>query len=251
MKDTVRSGGLYLAAHLARPLASAAARRLPALVLAHGFPAPPVGAPAAGRGYPELADRLAAEVGWVVLAFNFRGAGDSPGNFSLRGWLDDLRAVVAHLRSIDDVSGVWLAGSSTGGALSLVLAAEDPEIRGVTAMATPADFDDWSADSRAFLDHCRQLGVIKDPSFPPDVSAWAREVREIRPLAAAAKVPPRPLLIMQGDADPVVSTWDARALVDAAGGGAELRVIPGAGHRLRHDPRAVAILVGWLERQQP
>ena len=41
---------------------------------------------------------------------------------------------------------------------------------------------------------------------------------------------------------------DARALADCHGG-AELRMIQGAGHRLRHDPRAIAVLLGWLERQ--
>jgi two-component system response regulator DevR len=25
----------------------------------------------------------------------------------------------------------------------------------------------------------------------------------------------------------------------------------GAGHRLRHDPRAIAVLLGWLDRQRP
>ena len=40
------------------------------------------------------------------------------------------------------------------------------------------------------------------------------------------------------------------ALVDAADGRADLRVIVGAGHRLRHDPRAVAALIGWMERQE-
>ena len=31
-------------------------------------------------------------------------------------------------------------------------------------------------------------------------------------------------------------------------GSAELRIITGAAHDLRHDPRAVAILLGWLDR---
>ena len=35
-----------------------------------------------------------------------------------------------------------------------------------------------------------------------------------------------------------------------AHGSAELRIISGAGHRLRHDPRALAILLGWLDRQR-
>ena len=44
-------------------------------------------------------------------------------------------------------------------------------------------------------------------------------------------------------------TVDARLLAEAHGS-AELRMIAGAGHRLRHDPRAVAVLLGWLDRQR-
>jgi putative redox protein len=33
-------------------------------------------------------------------------------------------------------------------------------------------------------------------------------------------------------------------------GSADLRMIAGAGHHLRHDPRAIAILLGWLDRQR-
>jgi putative redox protein len=35
-----------------------------------------------------------------------------------------------------------------------------------------------------------------------------------------------------------------------AHGHAELRIVPGAAHDLRHDPRAVAVLLGWLDRQR-
>lgn len=41
-------------------------------------------------------------------AMNFRGCGISHGNFSLGGWLDDVRAGVAHLHSLG-ASSVWLA----------------------------------------------------------------------------------------------------------------------------------------------
>jgi len=47
----------------------------------------------------------------------------------------------------------------------------------------------------------------------------------------------------------VVPSLDARAIADAHGT-AELRIIDGAGHHLRHDPRAVALLLGWLDRQR-
>ena len=55
-------------------------------------------------------------------------------------------------------------------------------------------------------------------------------------------------MIVHGSIDDVVPLSDARVLADSAPG-AELRIITGAGHRLRHDPRAVAVLIGWLERQ--
>jgi citrate synthase len=39
-------------------------------------------------------------------------------------------------------------------------------------------------------------------------------------------------------------------VLSEAHGSAEIQVIPGAGHRLRHDPRAIAVLLGWLDRQR-
>ncbi|MEN3315682.1 MAG: uncharacterized protein V7605_1916 [Acidimicrobiaceae bacterium] len=246
METTIGSGGLGLAAHISRP--PGATGPLPGLVLCHGFPADPGCGAATVQTYSELADHLAAEGGWVVLTFNFRGTGGSEGDFSLSGWLDDLRAAVGHLERTDGVEGVWVAGSSTGGALAICEAAEDERVRGVATLAAPAGFAKWAADPEAFLTHAREVGVISDPGHPVDPERWARELAEIDPLSVVAKIPPRPLLIVHGHDDEVVPLDAARALAEAAGDSADLRVVPGAGHRLRHDPRVVAILLGWLER---
>jgi putative redox protein len=104
-------------------------------------------------------------------------------------------------------------------------------------------------DPRRFLAEARQVGVIKRADFPPDFEAWAREFREIRPLSLIGKIAPRSLLIVHGANDERVPMLDARALADAAEGGVELRILAAAGHQLRHDPRAIAILLGWLDRQ--
>lgn len=250
METVINADGVRLAAHVARPSASTAVPGRPGLVVCHGFPAGPKGAEASAQTYPELADRIAAEAGWTVLAFNFRGTGDSEGDFSLGGWLADLRATVGHLLEHEGVGGVWLTGASTGGSLAICAAGEDERVRGVAALSARADFDDWAAHPRRFLDHAREIGVIRDPRFPADVDAWTRELREARPLALVSKLAPRPLLLVQGSDDDVVPALDARALADCHGS-AELRIIQGAGHRLRHDPRAVAVLLGWLERQRP
>jgi uncharacterized protein len=244
----IDSGGLQLAAHLARPPEASRAPGRPGLVVCHGFPNGPKSAAASGQTYPELADRLAEEAGWTVLTFNFRGTGASEGDFSLGGWLADLRAAVDALLATGEVDAVWLCGSSTGGSLAICAAAEDERVRGVAALSARADFDDWASHPRRFLEHAREIGVVRNPRFPAEVEAWTRELREIRPLSLAAKLPPRPLLLVQGSDDDVVPAVDARALADCHGD-AELRMIQGAGHRLRHDPRAIAVLLGWLERQ--
>jgi pimeloyl-ACP methyl ester carboxylesterase len=256
VEPTIESGGLRLAAHLARPQPQRPGQAggpvgdpPPGLVLCHGFPAGPGGAATSGQTYPELAEHLATEAGWAVLTFNFRGTGGSEGDFSLGGWLDDLRAAIDHLGDSGEVCGVWVAGSSTGGALAICEAAEDERVRGVAALAAPASFSSWAADPAAFLAHARDIGVITDPAHPRDRAAWTRELSEIRPLSVIGKIPPRPLLLIHGSDDETVPLDDARALAEAAGEGAELRVVSSAGHRLRHDPRAVAVLLGWLEHQ--
>jgi len=248
MQCVIESGDLRLSGYLARP-ASPAAPSIPGLVLCHGFPAGPGGAATSGQTYPELAERLVADTGWVVLAFNFRGTGTSEGDFSLGGWLDDLRAAIDYVLALDGVSDVWVAGSGTGGSLALCEAGEDERVRGVATMSSRADFGDWATDPEGFLAHARNIGVISTPGFPADFGAWSRELREIRPTALIAKIPPRPVLIVHGADDDIVPLDDARILADAAGDAVELRVLSEAGHRLRHDPRAVALLLGWMERQ--
>lgn len=246
---TIDSEGLGLAAHLARPAPSSAAGKRHGLVLCHGFPVVPSPKQVDGRGYDQLADRLAADAGWVVLTFSFRGTGGSQGNFSLGGWLADLEVATAALVATGEVDGVWLCGFAAGGALALCAAGEHEEIRGVAALSAPADFGDRAIDARRFVAQARAVGVIRDRNFPTDLEAWARELREVRPLGLIGKIPPRPILLVHGANDEVVPILDARALADAADGEVELRVLHGAGHRLRHDPRAIALLIGWLDRQ--
>ena len=81
------------------------------MVLAHGFPelSQQIGAPS--YGYPQLATRLAAETGAVVLTFDFRGTGASGGDFSLGGWRADLATGIRTLREvpgIEEILARWL-----------------------------------------------------------------------------------------------------------------------------------------------
>lgn len=241
------SNGLSLHRYLAVP--HGVKERLPGLVLCHGFPVGPLDARQSGTTFPELMDRVANELGWSALTFNFRGCGKSEGDFSLQGWVDDLRAAIDHLRAEADPIGIWLMGTHTGGSLATCVAANDPRVRGVAVLGARADFDDWAANPRRFLEHAREVGAVRTPGFPAQFDEWSRQFRRFRPVGAAHRLAPRPMLVLHGDDDESVPTSDARQLAQAHGA-AELRILSGAGHRLRHDPRAVAILHGWLDRQK-
>ncbi len=71
MDYTFESGGLSLSGHLAEPPGDGP--DAPGLVLCHGFPTRGRESPQSGKSFPELAERIAAELGWVVLTMNFRG----------------------------------------------------------------------------------------------------------------------------------------------------------------------------------
>jgi fermentation-respiration switch protein FrsA (DUF1100 family) len=248
METLFQSGSIEIAGHLARPRI-APGTFVPGVVISHGMPHASQGGRLSARSFPELAERIATEMGWMAMVFTFRGCGDSGGDFSLKGWLDDLLAAARFLRAVEGVRGVWVSGFGTGGALSICAAALDPEIRGVAAMGAPADFDDWASHPRRLLQHARDTGIIRSASFPAVFDTWAREVRDVRAIAAIGKVAPRPVLVMHGSDDEMVPVFDARVLADSHGQ-ADLRIIEGGGHQLRHDPRGVAILLGWLSRQR-
>jgi len=219
----------------------------PVLIICPELPVVEGGTGDVGPGYETLADRLAQESGWRVVSPMPRGIGGSAGEFSAAGWVADLARVLD-----DDLApgtGAWAAGFGFGGAVALRLAAGDERVRGVACLGTPADLSIWVADPQAFADRCRRAGVI-GAGFPTDPVAWASELTDLRPVEAVVALSPRPLLVVQGTDDAVLTSAAARTLVDAATGRCELRMVPGAGHGLRADPRAVATLVGWLERQR-
>jgi alpha/beta superfamily hydrolase len=243
VEERIEVDGLKLAVHIARPATNSA---VPAVVLCHDFPTPPRGSLASGLTFPELADRIARDVGWMVFTFNFRGTGGSEGDFSVGGWLADQRMAVNFLAEREEVNGIWMVGTGAGGTLALCTAARDQRVRGVATLGAQATLRGW--ETSRFIDHCRRMGVLRTPGAPADQAAWAREIAGVNAVGAARRLSPRPLLVLHGSDDDVAPLDDARVLAEAHGS-AELRVVLTAGRRIRHDPRAIASLCGWLDRQ--
>ena len=62
-----------------------------------------------------------------------------------------------------------------------------------------------------------------------------------------AEIAPRPLLLVHGSQDETVEVSHAHKLYDRAGKPKQIIIVEGAGHRLRQDDRAVAIVIDWLK----
>lgn len=247
MDSTFESNGIELSCHIGRPPGEV--QRGPGVILCHGFPIGMLDAERSGGTFPQLMDRAANTLGCVTMTFNFRGCGKSAGDFSLQAWVDDLRHAISHLMEVSDPDGVILLGTNTGGSIAVCVGADDPRVSAVGLLSPRADFDDWAQHPRRLLEHAREVGAIRNRNFPPSVDEWAREFRRFRPVESARRFAPRPMLVMHGDEDDSIPVSDARQLANAHGD-AELSLLVGGGHRLRHDPRAIAILLGWLDRMR-
>ena len=228
---------------LSLPPKSAATGQL--LLLCHGLPLSTGGGRIASQQLPALAERFSAEAGWSVAIASLRGVAGSPGTFSANAWREDLTTVIDVLS--EDHTGVVLAGFGFGGALALRVAADDDRVRGIATLATPSDLAAWCGPAPQFAEACVRAGVVQgEPLLEAD--ALVRDVMELDPVGAAAALPPKRFMIVHGADDRIVPVTAARQLLDAAEGRAEVRIIQGAGHWLRADPRMVATLLGWLDR---
>ena len=220
----------------------------PTVCICHGIPS---GKPTANdKGYPLLAEIICRQ-GLAVFIFNFRGTGASSGNLDIPGWARDLERVIEYLGSISEVdqSHLSLLGFSGGAAVSIYVAAQNPRISSVVACACPAKFTQQNKtdNSRAIVEHFRQIGAIRDQGFSRSATEWLEGFEMIRPIDRIARIAPRPLLLVHGDRDEVVAVSHAYRLYDRAGDPKRLIIIKGAGHRLRQDDKVMTIVTDWLK----
>ena len=240
-----KSDGLKLKGQLFIPDATP----YPVLCLCHGMPRGGTADPN-DRGYAGLAERFTKE-GFLTVIFNFRGAGESEGNFDIRGWTRDLSVVLDHICSMKrvDQSRIALMGFSAGAAVSIYIAAQDKRISSIVACACP-DTSRLAKDrdlAQTVIDDYRKMGVIKDANFPPSLQNWMDGFDDVYSGKWIDKLSPRPILIIHGDQDDVVSPSSAFNLYERAGDPKEILIIKGAGHRLRISNEAMNHALTWLK----
>jgi dipeptidyl aminopeptidase/acylaminoacyl peptidase len=220
----------------------------PALCICHGIPAVPHDP--TDKGYTLLAQRF-CHAGFITLIFNLRGTGRSQGNLDILGWGRDLQAALDFLYNLKEVdkNHFCLLGFSGGAAVSVYAAAHDPRVSLVVTCACPADFRSLRQRETPLdtIQRFRQIGAIRDKDFPPSIEEWQRGFETISPINWVDKIFPRPLLLVHGDADELIPLEHVRRLYQKAREPKELKIIPGAKHKMRLEKAAMDFVLDWLK----
>lgn len=173
------------------------------------------------------------QAGYNVLLFDYRGHGISDGDFTSlvhyeRG---DLVDGIEFLRG-RGIERVALIGFSMGGAIALATA---PLCPNVVAVVSDCTFSELASIIRnAALRRGFPRGAAWVLGWLIELLASVRlhaNLFSADPIHTIARISPRPIFIMHGEADTAIPVSEAHRLFHAAREPKELWVVPGAGHR--------------------
>jgi len=200
--------------------------------------------------------RALAQRGILTLRFDFSYVGESSGKFediTYSGEIEDLAAAFSLIMNRSP-GRIGILGSSMGGTVALLFAAEKPTVAALVTIAapihpeqfpqrvlTPNQFQQWR-DQGFTMYNAQRLNV-----------SLLHDLEKINVPDAAKKIA-CPVLILHGDADAVVPVEEAYELYGCLPSSKRLSILNGADHRLS-DPslmtRAVTEAVDWLCQYVP
>jgi acetyl esterase/lipase len=164
--------------------------------------------------------------GFVVANIEYRLAREAPAPAAVTDALEAAQWFRDHAAQYKvDPKRIIVTGASAGGQLALMvgMASESAKIAGVIDFFGVADVADQLEGPNA-----RNYAALWIPEQPNRLDL----ARKMSPMSYVRKGPP-PILVLHGDADPVVPYQQSVALVKAmkdAGGNAELVTVPGGTH---------------------
>ena len=239
----LQSDGLGLAACVFRP--ADAESPAPAIICCHGFAS-------CKENHAPFA-RQAAEHGFLVLTFDFRGHGASEGCLDSNS-VNDIGAALAYLQADEQVDPARIAvrGSSMGGLFALCAGAQWPDLAAVVAIC-PAPAGVLAKLLREVADPQTAWGAarLSDPDFPRvmgcDLSCWL-EKADVG--TVVGQISPRPLLLIHCAGDEVVPAVTSADLYAQAHDPKTRWLVPGGDHRFaQHDPTTTERTLAWLDAE--
>lgn len=155
---------------------------------------------------------LFAQHGYGVLAWDFRAHGKSEGEYSTLGYFEvmDVKAALDFALAQPGVEHIGGWGGSMGAATMIRAAAQYSQIEAVisdSAYTTLREVIDMRVPSPFFTPIVQFIGETRTGA----------RVDEVNPEQDIARISPRPMLIIQGEADRNIPADSAQRLYDAAG----------------------------------
>jgi uncharacterized protein len=239
-----RSGGEQVVGMLHLPKGASARRKCPAVVFLHGFTG---SRHEAHRLFVVAARRLAGQ-GMAALRFDFRGSGDSAGDFSemtISRELEDARSAVRWIRKRPEIdpARVALLGMSMGGMVSALLLGEDSKIPAAVLWCPVADFERLVRANQTIVAAQSDRKTIDFGGWPVG-RAFIGDGLKQKPVEVLARSRAM-VLILHGDADQAVPVNESTMYRNAA----RREIIPGADHTfnsLAWTERVVRSSASWL-----
>jgi alpha-beta hydrolase superfamily lysophospholipase len=170
--------------------------------------------------------------GFQVLAFDFRGHGESDGHTVTYGYFekDDVLGAWDYLRSRPDVdrSSLLAFGVSMGGSAMLLALAELEGVRAAVVDSPFADLESMALHQYRFFPGPLAQAFAKATAFFGWVETGIR-LSEVSPIRALERTHV-PILFIHGTGDSIVPVENSRRLFEAYTGPKKLWIEPGAGH---------------------
>lgn len=174
------------------------------------------------------------DAGYATFLFDFRAHGWSGGQMTTFGCREslDLRAALdwaffhPELRELPLV----VLGESMGASVALLVAGEEPRIRAVVADSPYARFDS-AVEGRLRLTFGPLVGTAITPSARrAGEKLLGVNCTDIAPVEAITRIAPRPVFLIHGSEDRLITPENSRHILEAAPGNAERWVVEGAEH---------------------
>jgi alpha/beta superfamily hydrolase len=192
-----------------------------------------------------------AERGILALRFDFRYVGESSGKFAditYSGEVEDLQATYGFMQSRQPGKTV-IFGSSMGGTVALLFAAQEPSVAAVVTLAAPGHPENFPKRvlTPKQLQRWRECGYTSYNGQRLNVTLL--EDLERIDVAEAARRIRCPVLILHGDADEVVPVAEAYELHEIVTVPKRLSIFRETDHRFSNPlvmRQAMAQALDWL-----
>ncbi len=162
--------------------------------------------------------------GYRVFLFDYRGYGKSEGKPTMAGvHTDALAAIEALLGMSAAGERVAVLGQSLGGAVAVYAVANASHRDRIAALAIDSAFSGYREIAREKVGGISVLKLLRSPLSRLVTDRYS-------PRFWIGRIAPIPLLVIHGDADPVVPAAHGERLFGLAGEPKTLWIVPGAGH---------------------